>query len=94
MFTSDDVKKIARLSRLEIPESELEKFTGQMNQILGFIDSLNKLDTSNIEPTSHAAVLATVFREDVAIQSEVSELALEAAPEAEDHFFKVPKVIG
>lgn len=94
MFTPEDVKKIARLSRLEIQESELEKFTGQMNQILGFIDSLNKLDTTHIEPTSHAAVLATVFREDECIPSEVSELALEAAPEAEDHFFKVPKVIG
>lgn len=94
MVSKDDVKKIARLSRLEIQEAELDKFTGQMNQILDFIASLNRLDTANIEPTSHANASGTAFREDEAVDSQVSELALEAAPEAEDHFFKVPKVIG
>lgn len=94
MVTSTDVKKIAKLSRLEIQESELEKFTGQMNQTLDFIASLNKLDTSNIEPTSHANRMGTVFREDECIESQISELVLESAPEAEEHFFKVPKVIG
>lgn len=94
MVTKDDVKKIARLSRLEIQEPELEKFTGQMNQILDFIASLNKLDTSKIEPTSHATVLGTAFRKDETKISDVPELVLESAPEAEDHFFKVPKVIA
>ena len=65
-----------------------------MNQILDFIASLNKLDTSNIEPTSHANLMGTAFREDQGVDSKISELALESAPEAEDHFFKVPKVIG
>lgn len=94
MISKDDVKKIARLSRLEIQEHEIEKFTGQMNQILDFIASLNKLDTSNIEPTSHANMMGTAFREDLLVDSQISELVLETAPDAEDHFFKVPKVIG
>lgn len=94
MVTQEEVKKIAKLSRLEIQEHELEKFTGQMNQILDFIASLNKLDTSNIEATSHANVMGTAFREDHLVESQISELALETAPEAENHFFKVPKVIG
>ncbi len=94
MVTKEDVKKIARLSRLEIQERELEKFTGQMNQILDFIASLNKLDTSKIEPTSHANLSGTAFREDGVVDSKISELALESAPESEDHFYKVPKVIG
>lgn len=94
MVTQEEVKKIARLSRLEIQEHELEKFTGQMNQILDFIASLNKLDTSHIEATSHANVMGTAFREDKLVESQISELVLETAPEAENHFFKVPKVIG
>ncbi len=93
MVTKEEVLKIAKLSRLEIQGPELEKFTGQMNQILEFIANLNQLDTSGIEPTSHAHAIATAFREDIAVESKVHELALESAPEAEDHFFKVPKVI-
>ncbi len=94
MISQKEIQKIATLSRLEIQEQELEKFTGQMNQILEFIANLNKLDTSNIEPTSHANLSGTAFREDVVVKSKISEKVLETAPEAEDHFFKVPKVIG
>ncbi len=94
MVSKEEIKKIARLSRLEIQEQELGKFTEQMNQILEFIASLNKLDTSKIEPTSHANASGTAFREDEVVVSKIAEQVLETAPDSEDNFFKVPKVIG
>lgn len=94
MVTKDDVKKIALLARLEIPEGDLEKFTGQMNQILDFVARLNELETTSIVPTSHAIPLANAFRQDVAVESRVREAAMENAPEQEGNLFRVPKVIG
>ena len=93
MVTKDDVKKIAELARLEIPENELEKFTGQMNQILEFMGRLNALETSGIEPTSHALPIVNAFREDVVRESDIIKKALDGAPESEGGLFKVPKVI-
>ena len=93
MITKEDIKKIAELARLQIPENELEKFTGQMNQILKFVERLNSLDTTGITPTSHAIPITNAFREDVVVDSPESAAALEQAPELEGHLFKVPKVI-
>jgi aspartyl-tRNA(Asn)/glutamyl-tRNA(Gln) amidotransferase subunit C len=93
MITRDDVKKIAELARLQIPENELEKFTGQMNQILEFVERLNSLDTGGITPTSHAIPITNAFREDKVVESPESTAALEQAPDQEGHLFKVPKVI-
>jgi aspartyl-tRNA(Asn)/glutamyl-tRNA(Gln) amidotransferase subunit C len=94
MVTKENVQKIATLARLRIPEAELEKFTTQMNQILGFIDRLNQLDTKDIVPTSHATLVTNAFREDKAAKCDIREKALEAAPDREGFFFRVPKVIG
>ncbi|MFO1520267.1 MAG: Asp-tRNA(Asn)/Glu-tRNA(Gln) amidotransferase subunit GatC [bacterium] len=94
MVTKENVLKIAELSRLKIADSELEKFTEQMNGILKFIERLKQLDTSNITPTSHATLVTNAFRQDEAVKSGVREKALETAPDKEGHFFRVPKVIG
>ncbi len=93
MINHQDVKKIAELARLEIPESELDKFTGQMNQILEFMGRLNAINTDSIEPTSHAIPIVNAFREDVVKESDVLKKVLQEAPEAEGNLFKVPKVI-
>ena len=93
MVTREDVLKIAKLARLEIRENELEKFTGQMNNILDFITKLNKLDTKNIEPTSHAISMETPFREDQVIQNKIREKVFEVSPDHEGNLFRVPKVI-
>ena len=66
--TTKDVEYIAQLSRLTIPESEMEKFTEQFNQILNYADILNELDTKGIEPTAHVLPLSNVLREDVAVE--------------------------
>ena len=91
--TTKDVEYIAQLSRLTIPESEMEKFTEQFNQILNYADILNELDTKGIEPTAHVLPLSNVLREDVAVEGVSQEVALMNAPAVHDGGLKVPRVI-
>ncbi len=92
--TIKDVEHIAALARLEFSGEEKEKFTHQLNDILRYIEKLNELDTSNVEPLSHVIELSNVFRDDVVKPSISAEEALKNAPSKVDTFFKVPKVIG
>jgi aspartyl-tRNA(Asn)/glutamyl-tRNA(Gln) amidotransferase subunit C len=92
--TLKDVEHIAELARLEFDAKEKEKLTHELNDILKYIEKLNELDTSKVEPLSHVIELNNVFREDVVIPSIPTEEALKNAPEKTETFFKVPKVIG
>jgi aspartyl-tRNA(Asn)/glutamyl-tRNA(Gln) amidotransferase subunit C len=92
-LTKAEVEYVARLARLELSESEKEEFTGQLNDILDFVEKLNQLDTSNIEPTAHAIPVANVFRPDQIVPSLDPELALANAPDRVGNFFKVPKTL-
>lgn len=91
--TRKDVEHIAELARLRFKDEELENFTRQLNEILAYVDKLNELDTSNVEPLSHPVEGANVFREDKVKQSIDREEALRNAPDRSELFFKVPKVI-
>lgn len=88
-----EVEHVARLARLELSETEKEEFTGQLNEILHFVEQLNQLDTKAVEPTAHAIPVANVFRQDEVKSSLDPELALANAPDRVDNFFKVPKVL-
>lgn len=95
--TKKDVEHIAELARLEFTEEEKEKFTKQFNEILSYIEQLNKLDTSNVEPLSHVIDPATrgnVFRKDDVKPGLTTDEALQNAPAKTEKFFRVPKVIG
>ncbi len=92
--TVKDVEHIAKLARLEFSEGEKKKFTHQLNQILEYVEKLNKLDTANVEPLSQVIELSNRFREDVVMPGLSTEDALKNAPAKTDRFFKVPKVIG
>ena len=92
--TLKDVEHIAKLARLDFTESEKEKFTHQLNAILAYVEQLNKLDTSTVEPLSHVIGLGDVFREDSIRPGLSQEEALRNAPAKNEKFFKVPKVIG
>jgi aspartyl-tRNA(Asn)/glutamyl-tRNA(Gln) amidotransferase subunit C len=92
-ITRKDVEHVALLSRLELGENDVEKFTGQLNAILDYIDVLNKVDTSGVEPTAHVLPVKNVMRADEAKPSLPRELALANAPEQEDGYFKVPKIL-
>jgi len=89
-----DVEHIAELARLEFDDKEKQRLTHELNDILKYIEQLNKLDTSNVEPLSHVIELNNVFREDVVHPSISTDDALKNAPAKKDTFFKVPKVIG
>ena len=88
-----DVEYVAKLARLSLTVDEKNKFAGQLNAILEHIDELNKLDTEGVPPTSHAVAIKNVFREDKIEKSDTSNDIILNAPEKEDRFFKVKKVI-
>jgi aspartyl-tRNA(Asn)/glutamyl-tRNA(Gln) amidotransferase subunit C len=93
-ITIQDVEHIAKLAKLEFTDAEKEKFTHQMNKILEYMEQLNSLDTGSVEPLSHVIELGNVFRADEVKPGVSTEDALKNAPEKNEHFFKVPKVIG
>lgn len=92
-LTKEDVLKIADLARLEVSEDECQKFAGQLSSILSYVDKLNALDVASIEPMAHAVLVPTPLRKDVAVQDQTLERSLSNAPDREDSFFKVPRVI-
>ncbi|MGD9487047.1 MAG: Asp-tRNA(Asn)/Glu-tRNA(Gln) amidotransferase subunit GatC [Calditrichaceae bacterium] len=92
--SSQEVEKIAHLARLTLTEDEKQKFTGQINQILDYVEKLDELDTENVEPLSHSQDITNVFREDVLGKSLSQDKALENAPAKTDKFFRVPKVVS
>ncbi len=92
-ITKEEVQHVAHLARLEFSEEELGRFTEQLAQILTYVEKLNELDTSQVEPTYHALKLTNVFREDEIKESIPTDEALSNAPERENGFFVVPKVI-
>lgn len=92
--TIKDVEHVAKLARLEFTEEEKVKLVHQLNDVLTYMEKLNELDTTNIEPLSHVVDLNNVFREDVVKPSYPREEMLKNAPDKNEEFFKVPKVIG
>ncbi|MGE4319074.1 MAG: Asp-tRNA(Asn)/Glu-tRNA(Gln) amidotransferase subunit GatC [Deferribacterales bacterium] len=91
--SKQDVLHIATLARLKFDDETAERFKNDLNNILGYIDKLNELNTDNIEPTSHALDVYTVTREDKAAESLSNEDALRNSASTENGCFRVPKVI-
>ena len=92
-ITAKDVDHVALLSRLELTEEEAGKFTGQLNSILDYVEVLNSVDTSQVEPTAHVLPVKNVMRPDEVRPSLDRKLALSNAPEQEDGYFIVPKIV-
>lgn len=92
-ISKKDVIQTAELARLEFSEDDLEKFTDQLENILGHIQDLNELNTDNVEPTSHVLDISSPEREDIVVELLSAEEVLKNAPEREEDFFVVPKVI-
>ena len=89
----EQVRKVAKLSRLELTEAEIEEFTGQLSAILGYVEKMNELDTDNVEPLAHCLPISNVFRQDCVKASLGTEKALANAPQRDGQFFKVPKIL-
>ena len=87
------VRKVAKLSRLELTETEIEEFTGQLSAILNYVEKMNELDTTSVEPLAHCLPISNVFREDKVKDSLGTEKTLANAPQRDGEFFKVPKIL-
>lgn len=91
--TKQDLETVAVLSRLSIPEDQTEKYIGQLEDFLTYIENLKSVDTENVKPTTYALPIQNVFREDVVKPSLDRDAALSNAPLKEDGYFKVPRVL-
>jgi aspartyl-tRNA(Asn)/glutamyl-tRNA(Gln) amidotransferase subunit C len=92
-LSKQEVEHIAYLARLQLGTEEIDAVTEQLNRILGYMEKLSELDTSGIEPTTHALHLSNAFREDRVIPSLDRKDSLDLAPEQGGSAFIVPKVI-
>ena len=87
------VRKVAKLARLELSDAEVEEFAGQLSAILDYVARMNELNTEGIEPLAHCLAVNNVFREDVVKESLGTEKTLANAPQRDGAFFKVPKIL-
>jgi len=97
-LTKDQILHIAQLARLEIPEAQFKTLSAQFNDLVNYVEQLNKLDTTGILPTSQVtsteSSLGTPLRPDTALPSFPKEEVTKNAPDKQDQFFKVPRMIG
>ena len=93
-LSKEEVKKVANLARLHITEKEEEEFAPQLNAILDYFEQLKELDTENVQPTTRAIELSNITREDKQKTYEDRESLLNSAPEREEDFFRVPKILN
>ena len=91
-ISTDDVKHIAELARIELKDNELEKFRTDLNKVLGYIEVLKTVDTDGVEPLAQVTGLENAFREDEVEDSRLQKDIIKNAPESERGFIKVKKV--
>ena len=92
-ISRQDVEHVARLTRLALSEAETARMREQLDGILAYIDKLRALDTTGVEPTSHAVPQVNVMRDDEQRPGLSQEQALANAPDRSDVFFRVPRII-
>jgi len=92
-ISSSDVRKVAKLARLELPEDQIETYTEQLEEILSYVDQLQEIDTKNIPPTTRAVEVVNAMREDRVVVDNSREDILNQSPHREGDFFRVPKIL-
>jgi aspartyl-tRNA(Asn)/glutamyl-tRNA(Gln) amidotransferase subunit C len=92
-LTPEEVRKVAALARLELSDAEVEAMARQLSAIVAYVDQLQRLDTSQVEPLAHALDVSNVFRADEPAPSLPVEQALANAPQRQGPFFRVPAVL-
>lgn len=92
MIEIKDVVHVAKLARLELSEDEKIKFSKQLGDILKYVEQMNEVDTTNVEPMNHAMEFFNVMREDAVKYENTREELMANAPDVESDYFKVPKI--
>ena len=93
-ISSDEVKKVAQLARLELNENEINQHAEQLEKILEYIKQLEKINTEDVPCTTRAIEVVNVLRKDEKKNYENSDAILDLAPSRENKFFRVPKIIN
>ncbi len=93
-LSKEEVKKVANLARLEITSEEEASLATQLSSILDYFEQIKELDTDNVEPMTRAINVSNITRKDEQISNSERENILNSAPEREDDFFRVPKIMG
>ena len=93
LIDDDMIEYVGILAKLELSEKEREEAKKDMGRMLDYIDTLNELDTDEVEPMSHVFPIHNVFREDVVTNGDDRDNILKNAPEKKDGAFKVPKTV-
>jgi aspartyl-tRNA(Asn)/glutamyl-tRNA(Gln) amidotransferase subunit C len=92
-ITLEQVRHIALLARLELTADEERQMLGNLEEMLEYVDKLNQLDTSAVEPTAQVGESGTPMREDAVTNAAAPDAILANAPASRDRMFKVPKII-
>lgn len=92
-LSEEEVRKVAKLSRLDLTEAQITEFTDQLCDILDHVAKINELDTEGVEPLAHCLPVSNCFRQDVVKESLGTEKVLANAPQRDGQFFKVPKIL-
>jgi aspartyl-tRNA(Asn)/glutamyl-tRNA(Gln) amidotransferase subunit C len=92
-LTRESVQRVATLARLRLTADEESALTGQLEQILEYMDKLNQLDTANVELFSHSMENSNALREDKVSNQPNADALLANAPERDETFFRVPKIL-
>ncbi len=87
------VKRVAHLARIAVSEEEAVKMQGELNGILGFVEQLNEIDVSNVEPMTSVTPMAMKKRDDVVNDGDIPGKVVANAPATQENFFLVPKVV-
>ncbi|MCB9993967.1 MAG: Asp-tRNA(Asn)/Glu-tRNA(Gln) amidotransferase subunit GatC [Hyphomicrobiaceae bacterium] len=90
---ADTVRRIGRLARIRVEESEVAGYQSELNAILGFVEQLDEVDVSGVEPMTSVTPMALRQREDKVTAGGHAERIVSNAPLSEDNFFMVPKVV-
>lgn len=92
-ITDELVQRVAHLARLSFNEEELPRMRQDMQRMIAFVEKLNELDTTGVEPLIHMSTETNVLREDIEANTLTQEEALANAPSRDSDYFKVPKVL-
>ena len=90
---ADTVKRVAHLARIRIADEDVEAFRGELNAILGFVEQLNEVDVTEVEPMTSVLPMLMKRREDRVTDGGIADDIVANAPAAQGHFFLVPKVL-
>ena len=90
---ADTVRRIAHLARIAVADDEVEHLRGEINAILAFVEQLAEVNVEGVEPMTSVTPMQMKKRPDVVTGGDIADDILKNAPEREDHYFVVPKVI-